>query len=135
MTFMCGDLFHIGHLNLLKRAKALGDTLVVGIASDYAIDVEPTKRFKSVFSSEERLRIIQSIKEVDFAFVYAENKDLEKSIQIIKPNVICRGDDWEDFPGRKQAEKQRIKIVYLPYTDGISSTILKDKIHEKSIRR
>jgi glycerol-3-phosphate cytidylyltransferase len=129
-TAMCADLFHVGHLNLLKRAKSLGDVLIVGIPSDYAIEVEPKKTIKNVMDSENRLRIVQAVKEVDFAFVYAENCDLARSIEIIHPDIICRADDWHDFPGKDRAVELGIKIEYLPYTKGISSTDIKEKIKE-----
>ncbi len=131
MTFMIGDLFHIGHLNLLKRAKGLGDILIVGVASDYAVDVESKKPLKTFIKSEDRLRIIQAIKEVDFAFLYSENCDLERAIEIIYPDVICRGDDWKDFPGRSKAKELKIPIKYLSYTTRVSSTIIKEKICSK----
>lgn len=129
-TAGCFDLIHVGHLNLLKRAKALGDTLIVGIPSDYAIEIEPKKTRPPFISAEDRLRMVQALDCVDFAFIYAENKDLEKSIELLKPDIICRGDDWHDYPGKKMADKMGIKTVYLPYTQGISSSIIKSKMEE-----
>jgi glycerol-3-phosphate cytidylyltransferase len=134
LTFGCFDIFHVGHLNLLRNAKKLGDVLIVGIPSDYAIIIEPKKNGAPAMTSEERLRIIQSIDCVDLAFVYAENKDLEKSIEVIRPDVICRGDDWHDYPGKKMADKLKIKTVYLPHTDGISSTLIKEQCGHKKCK-
>ena len=127
LTFMCADLFHIGHLNLLERAKRLGDVLVVGLPTHWTIK-EHTKHKDMIFTAEERLRIVQAIKYVDFAFVYADVPALEKSVEIIKPDLYVRGDDWFDFPGKQRIEELGIPITYLHYTDGISTTRIKKRI-------
>lgn len=120
LTFMVGDIFHIGHLNMLEKAKALGDYLMVGIPTDWTIN-EHIKNETPIFTSEQRLRIIQALKVVDFAFIYTDSKALLKSIVLLKPDIVCRGDDNKNFVGRDVAEKIGAKIVFFQYTKGISS--------------
>lgn len=127
LTFMTADLFHTGHLTLLERAKQYCDEIYVGIPSSYTIS-EHIKGKEPTISSEDRLRIVNSCRYVDFSFVYVDNESINKAINIIKPNIIFRGDDWKDFPGSKEAKKLKIKLLYFPYTKGISSTEIKDKI-------
>jgi len=127
LTFMVGDIFHIGHLTLLQKAKALGDYLIVGLPSSWTIN-DQIKGRDPIFSSEERLRIVQAIRYVDFAFVYTDNEALNKSIKLLKPDIICRGDDNKNFIGRKVAEEMGIKIVFFPYTKGVSSGNLRKKL-------
>lgn len=127
LTFMTADLFHVGHLNLLERASNYCDEIYVGIPSSYTIK-EHIKGKEPIISSEDRLRIVNSCKYVNFSFVYVDNKSIDKAINIIKPNIIFRGDDWHDFPGSKEAKKLKIKIIYLPYTKNVSSTEIKRKI-------
>ena len=127
LTFMVGDLFHIGHLNVLQKAKALGDYLIVGIPTSWTIE-EHIKFKKPIFSAEERLRIVQAIEYVDFAFIYTDSDALNKSIKLLKPNIVCRSDDNKNFIGRKTAEQTGAKIIFFPYTKGISSTKLRSKL-------
>lgn len=116
------DLFHIGHLNLLKKAKQQGDFLVVGVgASCVCKDI---KGKTPVMSMEDRLRIVQSIKWVDLAIGFEGAEEEEKLILAIEPDIICRGDDDKNKPIIKAAKKMGIKIVYFPYTQNISSTIM-----------
>jgi glycerol-3-phosphate cytidylyltransferase len=121
---MVGDLFHIGHLNLLERASKLGD-LIVGIPTSWTIG-EHIKGHPTVISAEDRLRIIQALKFVDFAFVYTDSDALNKSIRLLKPDIICRGDDNKNFVGKYVAEELGIEIVYFPYTVEISSTKIRE---------
>lgn len=132
LTIGVWDLFHSGHLNLIKYAKSLGDILIVAVASDYAVEIEPRKKYKTVIKSEDRLRIIQNQSEVDFAYIYSENKDLEKSIELLKPDIICRGDDWQNYPGKKIADRLKIKTMYFPNKGEISSTLIKESIFKKA---
>lgn len=126
LTFGVMDMFHSGHLNLLERASKLGDYLIVGIPTNWTIS-EHIKHREPIIPAEDRLRIVQAIKYVDFAFIYTDSDALEESIRLIKPDVICRADDNKDFVGRKVAEEVGAEIVYLPYTKGISSTELREK--------
>lgn len=120
---MVGDMFHRGHLNLLERASKLGE-VIVGVPTNWQIE-EYTKKVPLGIPFEDRLRIVSACKFVSWAFGYATDKDMTDSIQYIKPDLYVRGDDWKDFPGKKELVKQRIKIKYLPYTTGISSTKLR----------
>lgn len=130
LTFGIFDLFHYGHLNLLQSAKEQGDILVVGVGSDYSVQLEQRKRLKTFISSEERLRIVSALRCVDWAFIYGTYYDLEQSIKVIRPDLYVRGDDWkEDFPGKKVLEKLKIPIKLLKYTEGISSTSIKERIN------
>ncbi len=127
LTFMVGDLFHVGHLNLLQKAKKLGDYLIVGIPTSWTIQ-EHIKNKTPVFTAEERLRIIQAIGIVDFAFIYTDSEALNKSIMLLNPDIVCRGDDNKDFVGREISEEIGAEIIYFPYTKGISSSIIGDKL-------
>ncbi|MHA1591197.1 MAG: adenylyltransferase/cytidyltransferase family protein [Candidatus Heimdallarchaeaceae archaeon] len=118
-TSMVGDLFHIGHLRIIEKASDLG-TLIVGIpTSDSNIIM---KGHPTIVSFEQRLRIIQSIKGVHLCLGYHSKNELEKLISLIKPDIVCRGDDEKDFVGKDVAEKLGAKIIYFPYSKEISST-------------
>lgn len=119
------DLFHIGHLNLLKRAKENCDYLIVGVTTD-----EETIRIKNkkpIIPYENRLEIIKSIKYVDKA-VEEDNSNKLFAWDFYKFNVIFKGDDWKGTPKwlmyEEEFSKKNVKIIYLPYTKGISSTLL-----------
>jgi glycerol-3-phosphate cytidylyltransferase len=126
MTFGVMDMLHTGHLNLLERAKGLGDYLIVGIPTNWTIS-EHIKHREPVINAEDRLRLVQAIKYVDFAFIYTDSDSLKESIKLIKPDVVCRADDNKDFVGLKEAKEVGAEIVYFPYTKGISSTELRTK--------
>jgi len=131
MTLMCADLFHTGHLNLLERAKNLGDILIVGLPTNWTIK-EHTKGKDMVMSAEERLRIVQSCRYVDFAFIYTDVPSAERSIELLKPDLYVRGDDWVDFPAKSKIVELKIPIKYLPYTLGVSTTDIRKRCIELS---
>ncbi len=129
LTFMVGDIFHIGHLNILEKAKSLGDYLIVGIPTSWTIK-EHIKNKTPIFSAEERLRIIQALAIVNFAFIYTDSDALKESIYLINPDIVCRGDDNKDFVGKQAAEICGAEIVFFPYTKGISTTKIGEKLCE-----
>lgn len=116
------DLFHIGHLNLLRNAKALCDKLVVGVTIDELVSY---KGKKAVIPFEDRIEIVRSIKYVDVAI---PQSDMDKLSMCKKlgASVLFVGDDWYDTEKwnlyEKQFSENGIKIIYFPYTKGISST-------------
>ena len=118
------DLFHIGHLNLLKNAKGMCDKLIVGVTTDELVSY---KNKKAVIPFEERLEIVRSIKYVDAA-IPQEDMDKFKMWEKIKFDVMFVGDDWFDTPKWREFDKLfeevGVRIVYFPYTKGTSSTLI-----------
>jgi glycerol-3-phosphate cytidylyltransferase len=125
LTLGIFDLFHFGHRKFLIKAAELGD-LIVGVASD-----DGTFKAKSVWpvnNLEKRLRLLNSKSYVYMAIGFEGAEDEAKLLDIIQPDIVCRGDDSKDKPIIKEAEKRGIKIVYLPYTKEISSTKIREDI-------
>lgn len=116
------DLFHVGHLNLLKNAKGMCDKLIVGVTTD---DLVVYKGKRAMISFEDRLEIIRSIKYVD-SVVPQDNMDKLTMCKKLGASVLFVGDDWYGSEKWKKYEVEfqaaNIKIVYFPYTRGISST-------------
>lgn len=125
------DLFHIGHLNMLKNAKSLCDKLVVGVSTDELVSY---KNKKSVIPFEERLEIVRNIKYVDAAMPQ-ESMDKFATWQKIKFDIMFVGDDWYGTEKWKELESQfnkvNVKIIYFPYTKGTSSTLINKILLEK----
>lgn len=122
ITYGTFDLLHWGHINLLKRAKALGDYLVVAISTD---EFNALKDKQAYHSFENRKAILESIKYVDK--VIPENTWEQKKEDIIRENIdiFVMGDDWE---GKFDDLKEYCEVVYLPRTDGISTSKIKNDL-------
>ena len=119
-TSGCYDLFHFGHLNILKQSKELCDYLIVGVSTDELI--LKTKGKKPVIPYEERAKIISSIKYVD-EVIPQEDKDKQKVVDQYHIDAISVGDDWKGkYP------PVTCEMVYFSYTESVSSTILKDTL-------
>lgn len=118
------DLFHIGHLNLLKNAKSLCDKLIVGVTTD---ELVAYKNKKAVIPFAERMEIVRNISYVD-AVVPQESMDKFALWEKLKYDIMFVGDDWYDTPKWREYEKQfnkvGVKIIYFPYTKGTSSTLI-----------
>lgn len=119
------DLFHIGHLNLLKNAKGMCDKLIVGVTVD---ELVAYKGKKALIPFEDRIEIVRSIKYVDAA---VPQSDMDK-LQMCKKlgaEILFVGDDWYQtekwIEYEKEFEKEGIRIVYFPYTKGTSSTMIR----------
>lgn len=119
------DMFHIGHLNILKHAKEHCDYLIVGVSTD---DLVSYKNTKTIIPFEERIKIIESIKYVDAA-VPQTNMDKIEAWKEHTFDVMFVGSDWKGTEKWNQFEKDFRKlgteIVYFPYTEGTSSSRLK----------
>lgn len=116
------DLFHIGHLNLLRNARAMCDKLIVGVTTD---ELVAYKYKRAVIPFTERMEIVRSIRYVD-AVVPQESLDKLETWNKLKFDVMFVGDDWYQTDRWKDLEKQfkevGVRIVYFPYTRGTSST-------------
>lgn len=127
------DLFHIGHLNLLKNAKGLCDKLIVGVTVD---ELVAYKGKKAMIPFEDRIEIVRSIKYVDAA-VPQHDMDKLTACKKLGANILFVGDDWyatEKWQEYEKAfEKEGIQIIYFPYTKGVSSTIITETL--KNIRK
>lgn len=124
ITYGTFDLFHIGHLKILQRAKMLGDRLIVGISTD---DFNLKKNKKTVIPYHERAEIISKIKYVDH--VLPECSWEQKSNDIVKHNVdvFVMGHDWE---GKFDFLSEYCEVTYLPRTKGISTTKIKTHLQQ-----
>lgn len=121
------DLFHIGHLNVLKQAGENCDYLIVGVTTDE--EVERVKKKKPIIPYEERAEIVKAIRYVD-EVVPERNTDKLKAAETIPFNRIFKGDDWKGTPKWNRYEeefsKKGIDVLYFPYTKGTSSTHLRN---------
>jgi len=118
------DLFHIGHLNLLKNAKGLCDKLIVGVTVDELVRY---KNKRAVIPFEERLEIVRSIRYVDAA-IPQEDIDKFAAWEKLKFDILFVGDDWYQSERWQEMETKfhnvGVKIIYFPYTKGTSSTLI-----------
>ncbi len=118
------DLFHVGHLNLLKNASSLCDNLIVGVSTDELVSY---KNKKAVIPHAERMEIIRNIKGVD-TVVPQEDMNKFKMWERLKFDVMFVGDDWFETDKWREIEAKfnevGVKIIYFPYTKGTSSTLL-----------
>lgn len=124
------DLFHIGHLNILKKAKEQCDFLIVGVTTDELVSY---KNKRAIIPQNERMAIIESLKYVD-KVVSQTNMDKMKAWEKYKFNVMFVGSDWKDTEKWNAYEKEfgriGVDIVYFPYTVGISSTQLRQVLYK-----
>ena len=126
------DLFHIGHLNILKKASSLCDRLIVGVTVDELVSY---KGAKAIIPFEERIAIVQSIRWVDLA-VSQVNMDKFEAWKKLKFDVMFVGDDWYDTERFNKFEEMLaevgVKTIYLPRTHGISTSQIKSELNKNS---
>lgn len=126
------DLFHIGHLNLLRNAKAMCDKLIVGVTTDELM--QEYKQKQALIPFTERCEIVRAIKYVDVV-IPQPSMDKIGAWERLKFNMVFVGDDWFQTEKWEQIEtdfKERgVQVVYFPYTKGISSTILNQMLVER----
>ncbi len=126
------DMFHIGHLNILRRAKEQCDFLIVGVSTDELVQKEKNKT--PVISYSERAEIVKAIRYVD-KVVPQTDKNKMGAWQKLKFNKMFVGSDWKGTPQWNGYEKEfsevGVEIVYLSHTDGISSSQLTEYIKKE----
>lgn len=125
------DLFHIGHLNLLKNAKGMCDKLIVGVTVDELVSYKNKKAF---IPYDERIEMVRSCRYVD-AVVPQDNMDKLEMCKKLGASYLFVGDDWYGTEKWKNYEKEfaknNIKIIYFPYTKGISSTRIRELLYQE----
>lgn len=131
ITYGTFDLLHYGHINLLERAKALGDYLIVAISTDEFNSKEKNK--KTYFSFEQRKKLLEALRCVDLV-IAEENWDQKQSdVHLYQVDTFVMGDDWKgkfDF-----LEEEGVEVVYLPRTPEISTSQIKKDLYEKDISK
>jgi len=122
------DLFHSGHLNVLKKSKAMGDILIVGVSTNKLI--KTYKGTNSVLNYNQRVAIIKELRCVDKVVKQTDIFDIEQ-FQKLKANIYVIGDDWkgkENSVSGLKWLKENGYLRYVPYTKGLSSSLIKEKI-------
>jgi glycerol-3-phosphate cytidylyltransferase len=122
ITYGTYDLLHRGHVNLLKRAKAMGDFLVVGLSSD---EFNAIKQKKAFYSYEERKLVLEAVRYVDLVIPEHTWEQKAQDIADHDIDVFVMGDDWS---GKFDHLKEQCEVVYLPRTDGVSTTQIKAQL-------
>lgn len=125
------DMFHIGHLNILKLAKEQCDYLIVGVTTDELCYLR--KKKYPIINEQDRAEIVKAIRYVDHV-VFQTNMDKLAAVQEHHVDIVFVGSDWKGSEAWNCYEKQFADVgcvvVYLEYTDGISSTILREKMEK-----
>ena len=127
ITYGTYDLLHYGHINLLERAKKLGDYLIVGLSTDEFDWNEKNK--KCYFSYDERKRMLEALRAVDLVIPEENWEQKRTDVHLYQADVFVMGDDWKgkfDF-----LEEEGVEVVYLPRTPEISTTQIKSDLHNK----
>lgn len=132
------DLFHVGHLNILRNARSMCDRLIVGVSTDELIVAR--KGRQPVIPFEERMEIVRSVKYVDVA-VAQEDMDKIGMWERLKFDVMFVGDDWHNSDKWREYDRQfrevGVRIVYFPYTVHTSSSTLREALdrlnHESAV--
>jgi glycerol-3-phosphate cytidylyltransferase len=126
ITFGTFDLLHIGHINILERAKALCDYLVVGVSTDELSFAK--KGVNPVYSESERLKIVSSLRVVDFVFPEESLEQKAEYIRRFNADVLIMGQDWE---GKFDHLNELCEVLYLPRTPNISTTEVRAEIFSR----
>lgn len=126
LTYGTFDLFHLGHVQLLKRARELGSRLVVGLSTD---EFNAMKGKKSVMSYEDRKAVLEACRYVDEVFAEEEWTQKKSDAVRLGADIFVMGDDWV---GKFDFMTENCKVVYLSRTPDVSSTYLKQKLQQQS---
>ena len=126
ITYGTFDLLHYGHINLLRRAKALGDYLIVGLSTDQFNWQEKQK--KSYFTYEERKAMLEAIRYVDLVIPEENWEQKRTDIPLYHVDTFVMGDDWK---GKFDFLEDLCQVVYLPRTPEISTTKIKKELGQE----
>ena len=120
ITYGTFDVLHYGHINLLKRARALGDYLIVALSSD---EFNAIKNKKSYYTYEQRKTILEACRYVDLVIPENDWEQKVSDVQKYQADIFVMGDDWE---GKFDFLKDYCEVIYLPRTPDVSSTQTKE---------
>lgn len=126
ITYGTFDLLHTGHINILRRAKDLGDYLVVAISSD---EFNAGKGKKAYYTFEQRKAILEAVRYVDEVIPEDNWEQKHTDVKDHEIDVFVMGDDWE---GKFDFLKDQCEVVYLPRTEGISTTQIKKDLENQA---
>lgn len=126
ITYGTFDILHVGHINLLRRARALGDRLVVGLSSD---EFNLGKHKTSLLNYENRKVVLESIRWVDEVFPEHNWEQKVEDIRRYRADIFVMGHDWE---GKFDFLNEYCEVKYLPRTADISSTMVKETLLERN---
>lgn len=126
ITYGTFDLLHYGHINLLKRAKDLGDYLIVALSTDEFNLSEKNK--KSYFSYEKRKKLLEAIRYVDLVIPESSWNQKLSDVEEFKVDTFVIGDDWK---GKFDFLKEKCEVIYLERTPEISTTQIKNDLKNK----
>ncbi len=126
------DMFHIGHLNLIKKAKERCDYLIVGVSTDEIVLSYKHKR--PVIPFEQRVQIVEALRYVDRVVAQTSMNKLD-AWNDLHFNVLFHGSDWKNTDMYRKVEENMkqvgVQVVFLPHTEGVSSTMLVEKIRNQ----
>ncbi|NLC65161.1 MAG: glycerol-3-phosphate cytidylyltransferase [Erysipelothrix sp.] len=126
LTYGTFDLIHRGHINVLRRARELGDYLIVALSTDEFNKIEKDK--VCYYTYDERKEILETIKYVDMVIPEENWEQKVTDVEKYDIDVFVIGDDWE---GKFDFLKEQCEVVYLPRTEGISTTQIKEDLASK----
>jgi|DewCreStandDraft_4_1066084.scaffolds.fasta_scaffold00117_141 glycerol-3-phosphate cytidylyltransferase len=124
LTYGTFDLFHYGHLRLFQRIKEFSDYLIVGVSTD---EFNQIKGKKTIIPFENRIEIVRNIKYVDEVIAEERWEQKINDIQKFKVDYLVMGDDWK---GKFDELQEYCEVIYLPRTDGISSSTIRNSLYE-----
>jgi len=127
------DLLHVGHLRYLTYARALGNTLVVGVNSDASVRRLGKGDDRPVTPENERAELLAGLSVVDDVVMFNEDTPA-RTVEQLQPDVLVKGADWEgrDIPGRDSVERRGGRVVFAPFEAGYSTTRILDTIKNRS---
>jgi len=124
----CFDILHAGHVRYLRKAKKLGDVLVVGLNSDASVKLIKGSN-RPINKQKDRTEILSALEPVDYVIIFNEETP-ERLIKMILPDVLVKGSDWKGkkIAGAETVKKNGGKVVLLPFLKGHSTTEIIQKI-------
>jgi glycerol-3-phosphate cytidylyltransferase len=131
LTNGCFDILHIGHLRYLKKAKELGDILIVGLNSDNSVK-KLKGSLRPINNENDRAEILSYIEFIDYITIF-NDETAENLIDNIKPNIYVKGGDYNinNLPENKILLKNKIKVIFIPFINGYSTTNIINKLYKK----